>query len=675
MPTTLQDPAAQNPDAGVTDVSRSPKERVGGIISALTGSQSGKLDDVINQHHQKRLDQARRSRQEWSTYHSVGLSGVYPEDTTDDQGVAHKAGEALTPQDKARYQSWADSAWADYEKAAGINPQAKKSLQQSKGIIDRVSQLFTQHKEQQQGGLPAPPAAAATPAAPTGSGEASENAPAGGGLPPPPSAQASTRGPSPTQVAAADAPRIQQKLDEERQFKFWKRQQDELAKNKIAENEALAKARAANQRAPRPAGSMTTSVLDARKMASATGKIYKGYDGTPIPIDDMDETMGLKGMTVWDPDKNDWDVRYEPFSPNQKTITVGGETFAVSPMDVSKLATGGAGTDLGAHNIKTKRVTIDPVTNQPTVSVSTPEVTGLKAGSLPAPPSATAPATTPATAAPAGGGTPRPTKAPAAASAPPAPAKAAPAKVDGGITLDKDGLIPADTPGYSPQVIEAANELIQDRDVSKTPAKTQLLGAALARKAGWFQGKWTPQDESRMNQTKVFLEKLRDSDTLKVLDSSTWNRFWVNRANEGQPQHGSLMGDFRNYATTATAKGLTDEEAKLNTLSNQLVSVAAGVSTLTRAGRATNAMIDSIRREMPNVLSTKDSKDAKRRIINLLQEIENAHKIGVGGAAQRRGGGGGLEGPPSAKGGATTPQLSDAARAYVLENHPNVAVP
>jgi hypothetical protein len=638
MATTIQDPAAQNPDAGVTDVSRSPKERVGGIISALTGGQSGKLDDVIAAHHQKRLDAARRARQEWSDYHSVLTTGKNPD-----------TGDPLTDDEKAKYQNWADGAWADYEKAAGVNPQAKKSLQQSKGLIDRVTGLFKQHQQQQvPGSLPAPPAATATPAAsaaPAADATATEGENAG--LPPPPSA---TAGPSAesqaaipprTAQVAADAPRLAAVMSaqraDKRELDMYTAKQKALYEQKMDLEEAKAKARAANPTVSR----YSPKIL-----------------GDELPPDAVD----VRNQPIT-PDKAPHGTVWTTFDGGQHFLQVSDDYVFKTVGNIMGLYSKRTGEFIrpvgeGPVNLGSTTKTTDPATGQTTTSVRTPK-TAASAGSLPTPPSSAPSAKPSATAAPTGGGT-TPRKAPAAASA-----KAS------DVTLDKDGLIPADTKGYSPQVIEGANQLIQDRDVDKIPAKTRELSAALARQAGWFQGKWTPQDESRISQTKTFLEKLRDSDTLKVLDSSAWNRFWVSRANKPESKSAGILADIGEFTTAKAAKGLTEDEAKFNALNNQLVSVAAGVSTLTRAGRATNAMIDSIRREMPNVLSTKDSKDAKRRINNLLQEIDNAHKIGVGGAAQRRGGG--LEKPPSAK--AAAPVLTDAAKAYIRENHPNVAVP
>jgi hypothetical protein len=110
---------------------------------------------------------------------------------------------------------------------------------------------------------------------------------------------------------------------------------------------------------PRPAGSYTTSVLDARSRASKGGEIFLDSHGNPIDLDNLDDSMGLKGMQVANQDTGKWEVRYEPYSPSQSTVTVGNEVYAVSPMDKSKLVTG-AGAALGPHNVPSTSIHTAP---------------------------------------------------------------------------------------------------------------------------------------------------------------------------------------------------------------------------------------------------------------------------------------------------------------------------
>jgi len=141
---------------------------------------------------------------------------------------------------------------------------------------------------------------------------------------------------------------------------------------------------------PRPAGSYTTSVLDARSRAGKTGEVFKNSEGDPIDIDSLDDSMGLKGMQVLNQDTGRWEIRYEPFSPSQATVTAGNQVIAVNPADKSKIGTGGAGTVLGPHNVPTTSThtapgitlsgTIAPVTTSTTKTPMTPGVTGRPGG-------------------------------------------------------------------------------------------------------------------------------------------------------------------------------------------------------------------------------------------------------------------------------------------------------
>jgi hypothetical protein len=159
---------------------------------------------------------------------------------------------------------------------------------------------------------------------------------------------------------------------------------------------------------PRPAGSYTTSVLDARSRAGKTGEVFLNSAGDPIDIDSLDNSMGLKGMQVLNQDTGRWEIRYEPFSPNQATVTAGNQVIAVNPADKSKIGTEGAGTVLGPHNVPTTSThtapgitlsgTIGPVTTSTTKTPTTPGVVGRPGGGPIPPTIGVAPK-------PAGGGT------------------------------------------------------------------------------------------------------------------------------------------------------------------------------------------------------------------------------------------------------------------------------
>ena len=177
--------------------------------------------------------------------------------------------------------------------------------------------------------------------------------------------------PSFADVVAAGHP--SDAAQDERAMKFWKEQQKTLHEFKMAEVDAAAKAKAANP-SGRPVMGPAVSVSNARTLAKE-GRTFQDKDGNPIDLTSLPDTMGLKNI-VWGGKSY-----YEPFSPNSKVVTVGNETYAVSPMDVEAL-TKGAGTDLGEHRVGTNRDTvkgIDPTSGADvTRSSSQPATAGVK---------------------------------------------------------------------------------------------------------------------------------------------------------------------------------------------------------------------------------------------------------------------------------------------------------
>jgi len=93
----------------------------------------------------------------------------------------------------------------------------------------------------------------------------------------------------------------------------------------------------------RPVYGPPMSIRNARELAQK-GMEFMGEDGKQIDVASLPDEMGLKRFTVQG--KTVW----VPFSPNEKVVTVGNESYAISPMDVDAL-TKGAGTDLGQKNV------------------------------------------------------------------------------------------------------------------------------------------------------------------------------------------------------------------------------------------------------------------------------------------------------------------------------------
>lgn len=408
-------PTADDVSSQVQDVPATRLERVGGMISAATSSlgrdmsqprQPNKLDTAMDKHHQQRLNEARMHRQNAATYASALATGSDPQ-----------TGQPLSPEQKQQYQDWYNASWQAYTKIAGVNKDTKAALAQHGNMIQNIIQHGQQNHNPH---APGTPSAQPSPSGPPAPGrpnrdQAVAQGTGGGAGPtpptPPPTANptdpATAPGPQGADAAAMNAPGVRQGNTDNREFSLFKRQQDLLHQHKMEEAKALVAAKAQSGARPRPVHSGSVGILDARKMAQS-GKVFMGEDG-PIDVNSLDPTMGLYGMVVRN-DKGDWETQYTPFSPNQRTVTVGNETYAVSPMDISKMQGGAdpnaasAGSDLGQHTTPKSGTHEAPMIGKggdpvavklhSTSSPSTPGIKGRSAGGSTPPPSTT---TTPTT--------------------------------------------------------------------------------------------------------------------------------------------------------------------------------------------------------------------------------------------------------------------------------------
>jgi hypothetical protein len=444
---------------------------------------------------------------------------------------------------------------------------------------------------------------------------------------------------------------------DEKAFQTWKRQQDVIKQNKIEEAEATAKAKAAagpSGAPPRPVFSRPTSVLDARTLAQG-GKVYEGEDGEPIDVGKLPDNMSLQPFTTriteTDAQGNTravWKTRYVPISPDQRKVTVGNETYEVNPADASKIPQG-AGVDLGKQSAGSTTSMTDPATGQTTTTKHVPTTTGAAgrgggAGTSggAAPSTRQSPGSSPQTppSAKSRGG-------PSTSPTPPSPAGLPP--------LDPDGHI---TTGGTPQVLEGANQLLDGMDVNKLPAKTRDLSAKLARSYNWEQGKFTPKEQVMLKESTTFIDEALGNDTaLKVLDEG-----WMDRQKVAQVVDSvDAKGMISRAITTAAAQNLTSDEAEFVRTYNQLVGTISGLGQLVRSGRATEATIERLKKELPNPLTTKDSADARQRLTRLRKEINVAMEKGTFTGAAGGSSRSSVKPPPSASAG----QLSDAAKAYL----------
>lgn len=186
--------------------------------------------------------------------------------------------------------------------------------------------------------------------------------------------------------------------------------------------------------------------------------------------------------------------------------------------------------------------------------------------------------------------------------------------------LDANGHIP---PGKAnPQVEELANELLDGRESKDLPMKARAAAEALARQYGWEQGALTPKEKILVAEAGNKLHQLVDSKSLGVLDS------FKSRAKIAEVLAGSeKQGPVGRTVSAAMAGQLTPQEQEFIRLYNAAIGTITGLTPITRGGRPSEASVQRLIAEMPNVLQSGSSSDARARIQQLLNEVDVATKI------------------------------------------------
>jgi hypothetical protein len=214
-----------------------------------------------------------------------------------------------------------------------------------------------------------------------------------------------------------------------------------------------------------------------------------------------------------------------------------------------------------------------------------------------------------------------PSGSPAAASSP-ASALAVALRVRG---LDADGHI-LPIKGVPPTVVETANELIDEKDMDKIKyAKLIPVAAALARKYGWEQGKFTPKEQTLLRESTNFIQRAMRDGSMKALDEGITSRLKLAQLIQN-PEKENFIG---RSAQTYLATGMSPSQQKFIQTYNQLVGTISGLAQLVRSGRITEPTIERLKAELPNPITTKDSKDAQQRLQRLLDEVNVAMRKGT----------------------------------------------
>lgn len=399
-----------------------------------------------------------------------------------------------------------------------------------------------------------------------------------------------------------------------RALKNYKDKEAFLYDLRIKEDEAKAKAQAAAKatgaQAGRPYAGPAQSVESAKLLASQ-GKQYMDRSGQPISLENLPPDMGLKYFIQGD---KEW---YEPFDPNQSTVTIGNQVYAVGPWDKKHLREG-AGVELGAKTAGTTTtrpsIGIDPATGKPVVntlrSTRTPAAPGI-----PGRPSAQAQQVPPVPGA--GGATPpggTSTLAPAragGATIPPVPGRAATPRPVGGDGASADAGLRGLPQGMYNQMLQ--------RVTGVREANTQIFGDP------------TQPDSKSLKDYAALADNPQSRERLGKALQLTFDEL-----HQAETANGSMMQLLKNYGgipqalASSKSKIMQDAIGKLSpeerdaydtTISS--MSTVIGLRSLTKAP-ATQFSIRAIERELPIVgVNTTDSRQFYDKLAKLGEVVYN----------------------------------------------------
>jgi hypothetical protein len=316
---------------------------------------------------------------------------------------------------------------------------------------------------------------------------------------------------------------------------------------------------------------------------------------------------------------------------NSKTLNVNGQIYdipalgeiniagpkqnsAVVGQATSTLPHTSSTTDPFGLTTTSQRQTVVPPVDTPTPAAPSGPVLLTRPGSNPG---ARLPGTQPAGAA---------VKAkPVSAAAPTAPTGSLP-------PLDENGHIPV---GVGNDLIrQAANGILDGRDPKEFGnPKVQTAALALVDKfvPNYSRGAFTPKEKIQFGVAINFLDQLKNSNSLSVLDS------FVSRE---KIAHAMKAPEHMNMADRVIAFNLSPKEAEFVKLFNAARGTVAGLSQITRSGRATNSQVNTIAQELPNVFQSSSSADARSRVEQLLKEADialhtNPRDVGKGGPVSK----------------------------------------
>jgi hypothetical protein len=229
---------------------------IGGMLSAGTGQQfqGSDLQQAIEKHHAQRLEEARMNAETASRNWAILQHGVDPD--------TNQPFEKLPPEVKQRYQTRFETSQAAYEKAAGVNKDAKNIIQRGKILLQHIGNRIQQQKG--QGGMPPPPTPQASAPQEPGSGMAP------GGIPPPPQPTAASKPPVQPDTTIQD-------MVDKRNF-----DESEGTQSALRQRGIVAKAAGITPDSPEFKEFMATGKFPTSYGKPGSPKMYTDPDGTPF---------------------------------------------------------------------------------------------------------------------------------------------------------------------------------------------------------------------------------------------------------------------------------------------------------------------------------------------------------------------------------------------------------
>lgn len=207
----------------------------------------------------------------------------------------------------------------------------------------------------------------------------------------------------------------------------------------------------------------------------------------------------------------------------------------------------------------------------------------------------------------------------------PGPRKVLPQVAKGQKALDANGHIPASA--GNPQLVQAANSILDGMDVDKLPIpqRDRAAAMALASEYGYKgQGLFTPREVLQLKEGATVIQKMLDSSSLAVLDKGTI----ANLPMLGQSADPSKANLFGRLATSLASKAASPQQQEFLRYWRQLDALAIGLRGLVQTGRATQAQVERLIAELPNPYNTTSSEDAKNRLRLVQNELKVAADTG-----------------------------------------------